>query len=241
MTKIPKLIHQIWSGISEPLPEYFRRFGETWKRDYPDWEHVFWDNDKMNKFVKEHYPHYWDIYNRFPYNVQRWDAIRYLILDKMGGMYADFDYESVRNMEELLQDKSCCFALEPELHTSIAGYERKDPVFNNALMLCAPEHPFMKRIVEKVFTEEMVAFENTKTITVLSTTGPWMINDLYYYESTPQERDEVYLIPAKYVTPFSMRQAKRIRMKEISEELENCMTEAYAVHYFFSEWVKTTN
>ena len=241
MNNIPKIIHQIWSGISEPLPEHFRLLGETWKEHYPDWEYRFWDNVLMNNFIQEHYPQYWDIYSRFPYNVQRWDAIRYLILDKMGGMYVDFDYESICNMEELLKDKSCCFALEPELHTSIHGHERTVPVFNNALMLCAPQHPFMKRIIEKVFTEEMVAYKEIRTVIVMNTTGPWMINDLYYYESTKQEQEEVYLIPAEYVTPFNMRQAKRLRLGELSEELESRLKEAYAIHYFFSEWVQSTN
>ena len=238
---MPKIIHQIWSGISEPLPEWFKTLGETWKEHYPDWEYMFWDNDKMNAFIKEYYPQHWDIYSRFPYNVQRWDAIRYLILDKIGGMYVDFDYESICNMEELLKGKSCCFALEPELHTNIPGHERKDPVFNNALMLSEPGHPFMKRIIETVLTEKMVTFEGIKTVTVLSTTGPWIINDLYYYESTKQEQEAVYLIPAKYVTPFTMVQAEKFRFGEESEELENCLKEAYAVHYFFSEWTKTNN
>jgi mannosyltransferase OCH1-like enzyme len=241
MSKIPKIIHQIWSGISEPLPECYKLLGETWKEHYPDWEYVFWDNDKMNKFVKEHYPHHWDIYNRFPYNVQRWDAIRYLILDKIGGMYVDFDYESICNMEELIQDKSCCFALEPDIHSHGFKREKKETIFNNALMLCEPGHPFMKRIIETVFTEKMVTFEGIKTATVLNTTGPSMLNSLYYYASTEQERGKIYLIPAKYVTPFTMSQSRSFRAGERNEELEDCLKEAYAVHYFFSEWAGTND
>ncbi|WP_246867052.1 glycosyltransferase [Parabacteroides distasonis] len=33
--------------------------------------------------------------------MQRWDAIRYLILYRMGGMYVDFDYQSLERMENL--------------------------------------------------------------------------------------------------------------------------------------------
>lgn len=35
MNEVPKIIHQIWSGINEPLPTQFKLLGETWKRDYP--------------------------------------------------------------------------------------------------------------------------------------------------------------------------------------------------------------
>ena len=237
MSNIPKTIHQIWSGISEPLPEHFRLLGETWKEHYPDWEYEFWDNNKMNQFIQDHYPQYRDIYNRFPYNVQRWDAIRYLILDKIGGMYVDFDYESICNMEELLGDKSCCFALEPESHFSALGRTKKEPVFNNALMLSEPEHPFMKRIIDTVFSEKMIAHKDPKMTAVLNTTGPWMISDLYYFDSTKQEQDNVYLIPAHYVTPFTVEQSRRCRWGETSEELANCLNEAYAVHYFWGGWV----
>ena len=240
MNKIPKIIHQIWSGISEPLPECYRLLGETWKEHYPGWEYVFWDNDKMSKFIKEHYPQYWDIYSRFPYNVQRWDAIRYLILDKIGGMYVDFDYESIRNMEELVQDKSCCFPLEPELHSRAFGRTKKELTFNNALMLNEPGHFFMKQIIQTVFTEEMLAYKGIKEVCVLNTTGPWIISDLYYGLSK-QAQDEIYLIPTKYITPFSIPQARRFRKGEKSEELEDCLKEAYAVHYFFNEWMKTSS
>ena len=36
MNKIPKIIHQIWSGIDGPLPEQFEVFSQTWKECYPD-------------------------------------------------------------------------------------------------------------------------------------------------------------------------------------------------------------
>ena len=66
----------MWSDINDPLPDIFLEFSLTWKENHPDWKYEFWDNDRMNNFVVTHYPEYWDAYNRYPYNVQRWDAIR---------------------------------------------------------------------------------------------------------------------------------------------------------------------
>ena len=96
MNEIPKIIHQIWSGIDGPLPKHFEVLGDTWKKHHPDWEYRLWDNQKMNDFVLSYYPQYWKTYNSFRYNVQRWDAIRYLILDTIGGLYVDFDSECFR-------------------------------------------------------------------------------------------------------------------------------------------------
>lgn len=237
MNRIPKIIHQIWSGINGPLPDYFKVLGETWKQSYPEWEYRLWDNTIMNNFIKEDYPQYMDIYNRFPYNVQRWDAIRYLILDKIGGMYVDFDYESLEPMDQLLEGKTCCFAIEPSSHLEFY-WKKVDFMFNNALMLNTPGHPFMKKIIQTVFSEKMLEYNAPKAECVFNTTGPWILIDLYN-ELTDIEKNDIYMIPAKYVTPFDVPQARRFRMGEMSDELENCLQEAYAVHYFFSDWRKS--
>lgn len=75
-------------------------------------------------------------------------AIRYLILDKIGGMYVDFDTECLASHNDLLKDKTCCFSMEPKEHGKRFGREL---FFNNAMMACVPGHPFMKKIVDTVF------------------------------------------------------------------------------------------
>ena len=233
--KIPKIIHQVWSGVDEPLPVHFKKLGQTWKDTYPDWEYKLWDNDMMNMFIDAYCPEYRAVYDGFPYNVQRWDAIRYLILYYIGGMYVDFDYESLESMENLLVDKTCCFAVEPASHCRVF-YRPVDFVFNNALMLSVKGHPFMKKIINGVFDpEDIVDRWGRKEICVLRTTGPWKLIDLYDGLSE-QEKAGIYMIPDKYVTPFDVPQALRLRMGERSEELEACLEEAYAVHYFFGNW-----
>jgi len=231
---IPKIIHQIWSGIDGPLPVYFVKLGETWKNQYPAWKYEFWDDRRMTEFVKEFYPQYWDIYSRFPFKVQRWDAIRYLILDKIGGMYVDFDYESLEPMDSLIEGKNCCFALEPQSHCDIF---KKRVMFNNALMMNMPGHPFMEKIIENVFSKERLLYNTSdKNRCVLNTTGPWILIDLYEALSE-REKKGVYLIPDKYVTPFDVMQARQVRMGIETEALEACLQDAYAVHYFFNSWL----
>jgi len=36
LRKITQVMHQIWSGVEEPLPKHFKNFGKTWQYDYPD-------------------------------------------------------------------------------------------------------------------------------------------------------------------------------------------------------------
>jgi len=65
---IPKIIHQIWSDIDEPLPSIFRTLSNTWREYHPEWRYEFWDNDRMTDFIRSFYPQYEDVYNRFPYS-----------------------------------------------------------------------------------------------------------------------------------------------------------------------------
>lgn len=233
MNKIPRIIHQIWSGIDGPLPEQFRIFGETWKSCYPDWKYILWDNRMMNAFIQEYYPQYWEGYNSFHYNVQRWDAIRYLILYKMGGMYVDFDYESLEPMDSLLRDKECCFSLEPDIHSPKPG----QIYFNNAMMLSIPRHFFMKRIIDYVFSRESLDFDwHDKGACIMRTAGPEMLVKQYSMLKD-EEREKVFLIPAKHVTPFNRYHLRRLFQGDRSDDLEECLNEAYAVHYFFNTWV----
>lgn len=235
-TRIPQIIHQIWSGGETTFPRVFQMLADTWKRDYPDWEYIFWDDNKTDAFVKTYYPHLWEAYTRFPYPIQRWDAVRYLILNQMGGMYVDADYESLDSIEPLVAGKTCCFSEDPATHKG--NYGEVERYFNNAMMLSIPHHPFMEKIIDSVFTDKGDAYDVHRFDYVLKTTGPWKVMDVYYHASE-EERKNIYLIPKAYVTPFDYNQARRFLVdKERSDELENCLKEAYAVHYFFSNWRK---
>ncbi|WP_165026708.1 glycosyltransferase family 32 protein [Dysgonomonas sp. ZJ279] len=232
---IPHIIHQIWSGDQIPLPNVFKKLSESWKSDYPTWKYEFWDTERIDNFIIEYYPHYLDIYRRYPYNIQRWDTIRYLILNKLGGMYVDFDYESVKPLDELLEGKTCCFSLEQSSKTDTQEDKR---IFNNALMACVAEHPFMKKTIEAVFRNEILEYNPIpKFDCVFNTTGPWKLVSLYR-NLTQEEKNDIYLIPAKYVTPFNGSQARNFVQGERTQELNDCLEEAYAVHYFSSIWVK---
>lgn len=55
---IPKTIHQIWSSCNKPLPKAFVDLANTWKEFHPDWQYIFWDDQKMTVFMQRYYPDY---------------------------------------------------------------------------------------------------------------------------------------------------------------------------------------
>ena len=152
MRTIPRIIHQIWSGKYEQLPDMFKELGETWKENHPGWEYRVWNEKDILCFLADCFPEYIDMYHSFYYDIQRWDVIRYLILYEIGGMYVDFDYECLGNIEPLLSEKTYAFAMEPEIHAKL--FDKKN-VFNNALMASIPRHLFMKNVIKYVFSQKI--------------------------------------------------------------------------------------
>ena len=233
MLKIPKIIHQIWWEIDSPLPKQFRKFGDTWKDNHPDWKYEFWDQERSENFIADFYPQYINKFQSFQYNIQRIDAIRYLILDKIGGMYVDFDSECIRPHDEIFSGKSCCFAMEPESHRLKFNLPY---LFTNALVACIPEHPFMKKIIESVFsyipkTEKFP--EGLRRMEILNSTGPFLLVNTY---KKYQEKEQVFLIPAKYVSPFDMNEIALIRRGYKSKVFDMRLKNAYSIHYFWGSW-----
>ena len=97
--KIPQIIHQIYEDLAGPPPSLVE-ISQSWKELNPDWEYRFWNKNDIETFLKTYYPEFIPAYNAFPHNVQRWDAIRYLILYKFGGLYVDMDYECTENITQ---------------------------------------------------------------------------------------------------------------------------------------------
>lgn len=231
MEKI-KIIHQIWCNKYNDIPDSFLKLSATWKELHPDWEYRFWTEKDLNSFVHDYYPQYEEIYFKFPFDIQRWDAVRYLILDKLGGLYVDFDYECIQNVEPLLE-RDCCFAMDPVEHVFIKNHQGYS--FNNSLIYATPHHDFIKTIVKNVFSEEQVEKKGKDdTLTVLLTTGLLMLSELYrQYE----QKDSIHLIPATYVSPLSYNEIQQFHNGTYNEAYINeKINVAYAIHYFSGSW-----
>lgn len=227
-----KIIHQVWEGKREPLPDFFIALGNTWRDKHPNWEYVYWDKQKMDAFVDNYFSRYRSIYDNLLYDVQRWDVIRYMILYQQGGLYEDFDYECLFSLEGLLDEENCCFGVEAKIH---AGQIGKECIVGNALMYSEPGHPFMKKVLERSLSITHSSSMD-KASYVLNTTDPFMLTDLY---ETNKNQDSVVLLPSDLIFPLSRDEITLYIEGKIDEELLNSKLEkAIAVHYYFGSWTK---
>ena len=224
--KIPKIIHQIYEDLSGP-PADLLEIAQSWKECNPDWEYRVWNKYDMEAFMQAYYPELIPSYEAFPYDVQRWDAIRYLILYKLGGLYVDMDYECTENITPLLYGVTCGMGMEPFGHSVRS---RSPFIVGNAFMASVPGHPFMQQLIDTIFYQL-----DAKTIhgNVLHSTGPFMVTK-QYQESNFQ--DIITLIPAELVAPLTQEEVIDVIGGRTNNVLEEKIERAYAIHYFFGSW-----
>lgn len=88
---IPKIIHQIWIG-KDRLPDLWEPFTRTWAINNPDYEYVFWNEDKIRNEIDDN--NYLNIDSISTVFIS--DYFRYKILYQYGGFYFDVDFKCLQ-------------------------------------------------------------------------------------------------------------------------------------------------
>jgi mannosyltransferase OCH1-like enzyme len=149
-------------------------------------------------------------------------------------MYVDTDSECIKPHDALFNGKTCCFSLEQEKN----GLYLNKVVVSNALMAGVPRHPFMRKIIDAVFSytpKNEKRSVKQRYMEIMTTTGPYLLTEIY---DKYADKEQVFLIPAKYVSPYSIGEVRLIRKGFESEEFDNKLKESYSIHYFYSDWFK---
>ena len=230
---IPRIIHQIYEDPAGP-PDNLLRMAESWKKKMPDWEYRFWNKPMIQDFLTSTCPDFMTCYHSYPFDVQRWDAIRYLILYHIGGLYVDMDYECFQPLDVLLAGSTCCMGMEPTINGKIFN---RPFVTGNALMAAKPKHPYMAAIIDDLKASHSVDYHRSDSIQIMETTGPFMVTKVY--ERLKRKKD-VTLLSADLVAPLTINEVLILRTGQIHPDILQKMNNAYAVHYFFGSWTAQT-
>lgn len=145
---IPKRIVHIWGQGADNLSRLAHASLINVKLLNPDFEFLFFDDAKIDSFIKENFPEYLMPIKLFTHPIQRYDFSRYLIIYKLGGFYFDLDVFLVHNLQDLL-NYECVFSFE---ELTISHFLRKcygvDWEIGNYAFGATPEHPFILAIIE---------------------------------------------------------------------------------------------
>jgi hypothetical protein len=94
---VARTIHQIWLG-PDPFPDLHRPWIDSWRQHHPGWEHRLWTEDDLPED-----PVRPEVLDRLRAPVERADILRFEILFRYGGVYADTDLECLRPVDDLLE------------------------------------------------------------------------------------------------------------------------------------------
>ena len=127
---IPRVIHYCWFGGKEKT-EIVLSCIETWKRYFPDWEIMEWNESNFD--INSH------PFTKGAYAAKKWayvsDYIRMYALYNEGGIYLDTDNLVLENLDKFLKDRA------------FVGFENKYYPYTAAFG-CEKGHPLVKEILD---------------------------------------------------------------------------------------------
>jgi len=206
---IPKIFHQTW--WARKVSEGKLRLSASWLRCMPDWIHVLWDDNEVRELFQTEFPEALPLFDGYPYPVQRSDIFRYLVLDVYGGLYADMDYECVRDISGFDG-----IGGNRTVYVSGAPNPAVDGFAQNTLMASTPNNPFWPHVMKtasqscgrmwepepmtRILTllgacslaYRLRSFMGWTGISVLDTTGPKMVSDAI--RTYPRSQDMIGIL-----------------------------------------------
>ncbi|KAB8277411.1 hypothetical protein BDV30DRAFT_192895 [Aspergillus minisclerotigenes] len=193
---IPRRIHHIHLGASSPPKNWLDARAECLKH-HEFWEAHLWTDENADSFVRDNYPHLYDMWTSYPFNVQRVDALRYMILQKYGGAVLDFDLACKRSLEPLRRFEFVAPAAHP------AG-------FSIGMMLAASNHPYVHALVENLPVYNQV-WPLLPYATVMFSTGCHYASTIFTLQSNrtnlrilagPPEQPKLHMLNGVVNTPL---------------------------------------
>jgi hypothetical protein len=135
-TSVPRLVHRYWTG--GPPPDYVGDFEAAWRRLHPAWDvHTWGDRELPSKVVA-----WLDGLESFvrPPDIPRHraNAVRYWLLWRHGGIWADCDLEPLRSLEPLLDGRVFTATLSGRLEGAVIGGPPRAAFFGDLVSGLSP-------------------------------------------------------------------------------------------------------
>lgn len=163
---IPRIIFQTWK--THEVPHEWKHAQESIIQMNRTWKYVLLTDDDNLRIVNTHFPDFTPYFVNFPHNIQRADAIRYIIMYVYGGIYVDLDYVALRSFDAL--------ALAKEVGLIPSNNVRS--IVTNSFIISQPRSTFWLQCIEEM-KKPLPFWSIGKHLQVYKSTGPYMIHKVY--------------------------------------------------------------
>jgi mannosyltransferase OCH1-like enzyme len=166
--EFPKVMHHMWFQGMDSMPLKMQEYLSEWQEVYDDWVHMFWDENKIERFIRCSHPQYLEQYRRLPLLIQKCDFARYAILHTHGGIYADMDMKPISNGKAPMLERIEMMRPNQDMMR-----------FDNGVLIAHPRHPVFCAAMEMAMSEpegvRPQRWTESRNRYVLNTTGPVML------------------------------------------------------------------
>lgn len=228
---IPRIIHQL--ARTAEIPPHLQGCQASWRRLNPEFEYHLWTEQTLEAWVAEHTPEFLSLFRAYPRSICRADLGRYLLLDRIGGVYADLDCQCLQPITPLLKGRQLLIAHEPEAHhDQIAVQDHAwRQIVCPSFIASEPGHSLWMDVLQALcrFEPAMVLSNND----VLHATGPFLLSSVF----AANPRHERHQIASELVYPFSKSdcwQGLSFDPAFWSERTRH----AFVAHYWDASWFR---
>ena len=147
---------------------------------------------------------YTNIYDDYPYKINRADVRRLFMLYRHGGVFADLDVECLRPLHDILSQYECILSQEPEEHQALFYNYQHHNYALTGFMACRPYHPFFKYLLHMLPKYARNARSNKWNDNILNSTGPMFVSDVvmkYIEKYNNTEQGLLHIAPPHWFMP----------------------------------------
>jgi len=241
----PKIIHQAWVDFNgnSSLTSNQTQWSNTWKELNPSYEYKLWNKQQNDDLISNHYSDYKGAYDSYDREIKRVDFVRSCYLHKYGGIYADLDFECLKNFDALLEEHSAYDVILGEMWTDDSEDAHVSTTvigsMVNAFMISKAGSDFLLHHMDVMATRTLLG------ATEEVSTGAITLRDAYL--SYPNQ-EKILILPKEYFFPLSWVEvlrgdsnARQIRNAALSgtiteQQKQDNFPGAYAVTYWDESW-----
>ena len=189
-----KIIHQIWFQGQDNIPEKYKPYIDSVKRNNTDFEYILWDDTSLQQLAKMYSDECYITYMNYTFMHQKIDLGRYLALYFYGGISIDMDmyctlhlsdvYDSIDKKYELAVSKLPITSLFQHAYNGF-----KDSINNAVILSFRKRSMILADLIDNIFKQTCVQDESSFSC-IQKTTGPYFFttiinkyNNVYVFES----------------------------------------------------------
>jgi mannosyltransferase OCH1-like enzyme len=187
--KVPKIIH-LTSKHKDRIPDLFKVNLEIMHQCYKEHEFRIYNDADIDDFVSTYDLVYYEkVFSRLPRQIMRVDAVRYLWMEAIGGIYFDFDIQLRRQWEPLggavLVGREWTWPKADDIKVSV----------HNCVLASTAGHPLWRRLLDgiakQVTDDDSVQREWSS---IFDVTGPNAISRIITQEQLAQTLNDVHIL-----------------------------------------------